>query len=357
MSESSSDGHRYPGRARPVGTSAALFEHAPAPMAAVRAGDDPGVEVVNRAFLERFEGRCPEDGDGGSFRHDTRLGGVECSLVRAAADGRVDRDVVHKTTPDGRRTFAVRAIPADRIDLDAYLQYRDVTTDRVRDQQLAVLRRVLRHDLRNDLTVLLGYAETIAETASDPEIRDQAATMLDAASDLRTVATSAGRMQCVTAAPEPMDLDDAVAKARRAVPDSDATALSIGGPLPSRSVDRRVGVALEELSRTLVEQAGASELGLTVDSADGWTTVTLDADATLCDQERAALEGRDETKLRHATGLSPWIARWAVRAAGGRLHVETEADRCTIVVAAPIQEARDPARHDVAVDARSWADD
>lgn len=356
MSESSSDGHRYPGRARPVSTSAALFEHAPTPMAAVSVGDDPRIEVVNRAYLERFAERRPENGDGGSFCHEAQLGGIERGAVRTAAEGTVDRDVVTKTTPDGRRSFAVRAIPADRVELVAYLQYREVTTERIRDQQLAVLRRVLRHDLRNDLTVLLGYAETIAETASDPEIRDQASTMVEAASDLRSVATSAGRMQCVTAAPESIGLDDVVAKARRAISD-DTEVLPIDESVPPRSVDRRIAVALEELCRTLVEQGGASTLGLAVDTGNGWTTVTLDADATLSEQERAALEGRDETKLRHATGISPWIARWAVRAAGGRLHVEADDGSCTIVVAAPIRDAARAVCGDPELRSRSRADD
>jgi len=357
MSESSHDGSRSPGRARPIGTSAALFEHAPQPMAAVRGVDDSSIEVVNLAYLERFEGRSSESDDGGCFRHESHLCDAERSLVRTAADGTVDREVVSKTTPDGRRTFAVRAIPADRIEIDAYLQYREITTERIRTQQLDVLRRVLRHDLRNDLTVLLGYAETIAETASDPEIRDQATTMVEAAGDLRSVAASAGRMQCVTAAPESIDLDDAVVHARRAVSAADASIFPTVESVPRKTVDRRIAVALEELSRTLVERGGAAELDLSVETGGDWATLTLDADASLCEQERAALAGHDETKLRHATGLSPWIARWAVRVAGGRLRTETDDGRCTIVVEAPIREARNPSQRDAELRSSSWADD
>lgn len=343
MSESSSDGQRVPGRSPIFGASAALFEYAKRPIAAVQGPEDLHIDVVNRAYLARFEGRCPDDG-GGPVRHRRELTEAERDLVTRAADGTPVEDVVSRTTPEGCRSFAVRAIPADGADLAAFLQYRQVTAERIRDQQLAVLRRVLRHDLRNDLTVLLGYAETIADTADDPGTREQAATMVDAAGDLRSVATAAGRMQCVTAEAEATSLGDAVAKARRAIAadgaiGDDAWELSIEGRVPARSVDRRVAVALEELFRTIVKHANATEIGCSVASADGWATITIEADAAIDEQERAALEGRDETKLRHATGLAPWIARWAVRAAGGRLSVEDADDAATLVVAAPVHDA------------------
>lgn len=328
-------------------------------MAAVRIADAPRTEVVNGAYLERFGTRCPGEIDDGSFDHRSNLGAIERELVRAADAGASKADTVYKTTATGRRSFAVRAIPAERAGLAAFLEYRDITEDRIRDQQLAVLRRVLRHDLRNDLTVLLGYAETIVETAENPQIREHAATMLEAAGDLRTVATSAGRMQSVTAAAESTVLGDAITEARRAVASDTSSRLTIGGRVPSGSVDRSVAVALEELCRTLADRDTPTDVDLSVDTADGWATISLDADAALGDQERAALEGRDETKLRHATGISPWIARWAVRAAGGRMDVDVFDDGCSITVATPLLDVVrvDTSKAGFPQGARPWAND
>lgn len=341
MSDASNNGIGEFGTTPSLDSSAALFEHAPRPMAAVGDEGSPRVLVVNRAYLDRFDSRRVEDGNRRQIDRDVQLAGTERRVVRTAtSNGAPASDTLTKQTPDGLRVFTVRAIPAPQSEVTAYLQYRDVTTRRIRDQQLAVLKRILRHDLRNDLTVLLGYAETIAETAEDPRVRGQAATMIEAASDLHTVANSAGRMQRVTESADATPLPDVAARAMRSVTSNSHDEFTIDGPVPSRSVDGRIGIAVEELCRTLCERDEATEIELSIDAAEGWATVTFLADGDLSDQERAALEGRDETKLRHATGMASWIARWATRAAGGRLRVDERGRAgCRVTVTAPTLEA------------------
>lgn len=335
MSDASSGEQRVTARSPSTGGAASLFEHAPQPLAAVRGTDTPAIEVVNRAFIERFERRSVSDSDRGSFRRRTELSTAEREVARAATGGLATDAVTTKETPGGRREFSVRGIPAPDADVDAYLQFRDVTAQRVREQQLSVLRRVLRHDLRNDLTVLLGYAETIAESSDDARSREQAAMMVEAASDLRDVATSAGRMQSVTDSATPTKLGDATTRVRRSVGESFSVGLTVDGPVPAVSVDSRTGVAVEALCRTVADQGGATSARLDPTVANDRVTITVDADGRLSDQERAALAGQDETKLRHATGISSWIARWATRAAGGRLDVCDDSD-CRVRVTVPV---------------------
>ena len=352
MSESSRDGRHLSDQSVSIGASAALFEYAPQPMAAVRGTETPRIHVVNRAFLEAFDGRDVGESDRRSFHRRTELSGTEREVVRTAAAGTTASDALTKRTADGHRYFSIRAIPAPQSDVAAYLQYRDVTRRRIRDQQLAVLRRVLRHDLRNDLTVLLGYAQTIAETSEDPDARRDAATVVEAASDLRTVADSAGRMQCVTAPARPTSLGEITAQVRRSVGQTFPGEFVVEGPVPSIAVDNRIEVALEELCHTVEAHGDATRVRLTADAGDDWATLMLDTDGTLCEQERSALEGRDETQLRHATGIAPWIARWAIRAAGGRIRFERREDGgCRIVILTPTLESA-PTPH-----SSPWQDD
>lgn len=338
MSESSSEEQRAITRTLPIGEAASLFEHAPQPLAAVRGSETPRIEVVNRAFLERFEAQSVAESERASVVRRTTLSERERDVARSAIGGLATDAVTTKQTPSGRRQFSVRGIPAPDADVDAYLQFRDVTAQRVRNQQLSVLRRVLRHDLRNDLTVLLGYAETIAESSDDPRSREQAAMMVEAATDLRDVATSAGRMECVTESATPTKLSDATTHVRRSVDDSVSGELTLDGPVPPVSVDSRTGVAVEALCRTMADQGDARTIRLEHAVENDRVTITVEADGQLCEQERAALAGLDETKLRHATGLSSWIARWAIRAAGGRLHVCDDSG-CLIRVTVPVVES------------------
>jgi len=64
----------------------------------------------------------------------------------------------------------------------------DVTEDRQREQQLAVLNRVLRHNLRNETTVIGGYADLLENALSDPERAAQAGKIEDASDRLLAIA-------------------------------------------------------------------------------------------------------------------------------------------------------------------------
>jgi len=344
-----SDGDRpIADRSVSLGNVAALFERAATPTVAVRGRDAPRVEVVNRAYLRVFDGRDDGSVQPRQFTRRVTLSGVERDLVQATADGTVASDELSKRTHAGRRRFQLRAIPADADGITAFLQYRDVTLRRIKDQQLAVLRRVLRHDLRNDLTVLLGYARTIADTTDDPAARSSATTMIDAATDLQRVAKSAGRMQCVTAAPNTRSLAAILPRVRRELDDDVENGVTVAETPPSSNVDNRVGIALEELCRTLAVHGDANTLTIQPEASEVWTTITVTSDASLSDQQMAAFEGKAETKLRHASGLAPWLARWAIRAAGGRVQVDERPDDGTeITVAVPTASDEAPPREPV----------
>ena len=61
-------------------------------------------------------------------------------------------------------------------------------------KRIAVLNRVLRHNLRNEATVLLGHAENLVENLDDPELRDSAETIHERASVVGGLAADAGEV-------------------------------------------------------------------------------------------------------------------------------------------------------------------
>lgn len=65
--------------------------------------------------------------------------------------------------------------------------------DRLEDRN-AILRRLLRHDLRNDANVVLGHAREIA-AEGDPDSRRRAERIVDAAESLVSLGTEARRLQ------------------------------------------------------------------------------------------------------------------------------------------------------------------
>lgn len=76
-------------------------------------------------------------------------------------------------TDAGTRFFDARVVPLREAagGSGRAISLRDVTDRRIRAQRLAVLNRVLRHNIRNDMNVVTGYAEMLDGSAADAASR------------------------------------------------------------------------------------------------------------------------------------------------------------------------------------------
>lgn len=68
---------------------------------------------------------------------------------------------------------------------------REITERKQREQRLSVLQRVLRHNLRNELNVVMGQADLIARTVDDHDITEKAETIQETAERLRSLGEKA----------------------------------------------------------------------------------------------------------------------------------------------------------------------
>ncbi|GGN14962.1 hypothetical protein GCM10009021_14100 [Halarchaeum nitratireducens] len=136
---------------------------------------------------------------------DVLVDGDEAATIGrdAAAVLTVDLDAVRDgddhsitvTTDDGRYVFAVHRSPLVSGDavVGHTLLFRDVTAERENEQRLEVFNRVLRHNLRNKLTTVLGSTAVIEEEADDPKIRTLAATAHESGAALAAIGEKARR--------------------------------------------------------------------------------------------------------------------------------------------------------------------
>ena len=83
------------------------------------------------------------------------------------------------------------------------MRFRDVTDRQTQEQRLTVLNRGLRHNVRNDLDVVLAYADHISDDEIQTGIKDRATELLelsDKARDAEDVMTAS------TEPPEPVNI-------------------------------------------------------------------------------------------------------------------------------------------------------
>jgi PAS domain S-box-containing protein len=350
------------------------------------------LDVLRRAITESGVGLTMY-GDDGRFRYvndhyaellgDTRTA-IESSAVwetfehltmetfetywESFAEGETHTRQTEHRRRDGSTVPVETVTTAVTIDDDRYhvQTIQGITGQRERRQQTDALHRIIRHNLRNDLTVILGHghrlidrlsgenaasAETIVETAD--ELTELVDTVQDAAEII-------GR----DTIRKPVDVVDML---RETVADLRAdSAATIDVDLPDERyvyADTLLGIALEHVLTNAVEHndAASPHVAVTLSSTTdrtGWITIEVADDGPgIPDHEQAVLTAGEETALRHGSGLGLWIIHWIVSRYGGELDFEENDPRGSRVrIALPVADTVPAADDKATADGRADGD-
>jgi signal transduction histidine kinase len=216
-------------------------------------------------------------------------------------------------------------------------QSRRVTTDRA--VAVSVLSRVLRHNLRNDLTVIRGYVSVLSDESSNSEAVHKIQETIDNLLETSEKARTFERTLVPQAHYEQVDLADLVS---RVVWD-----LSAEYPAATISVDRTetetipvmpsFRTALIELVENAVEHGGDPPVVEVDIRQDGATTVVrvTDNGTGLPPEEQTLLNDDIETPLSHSRGIGLWIARRIAESHGGTISVGNSNGGTTLSIVIP----------------------
>ncbi len=230
------------------------------------------------------------------------------------------------------------------------LLFRDVTGRQNREQRLSVLNRTLRHNLRNDMNVVEGYADQLAATLSGRQA-EMAETIERVAGNLVTLSTKARDAETVMAGRSERPNSTDLGRLLETVVD-DAT---VDHPEVAVDVEVLEDVLVpgtETLRATLFNavenavvhnDAADPEVTVRVERSDGdrVTVVVADNGSGIPESELAALEEGIETPLEHGSGLGLWIISWGARSLAGEATFDTDGTGTTVSVTVPAAGAAD----------------
>ena len=261
-----------------------------------------------------------------------------------AALHRLDRRTVTATVEGRERAYDVGwSSLTDHYDETAghVLTIRDVTERNVYQQRLEVTQRLLRHNLRNDMTVIRGCAALLAEEV-DTEQAPTAQRIVDAADDLldlsektRTMASldssaTSGR----TTVDVPERLATLVADARDEHPEvriecepPEAAEIALSDP-------KLFEIPVRNLIENAVEHNDAAKplVRVRAERADGQIRVHVeDNGPTIPTVEREVLEAGTENQLEHGSGMGLWLTYWSVANIGGTITFDTAEPRGNVI--------------------------
>jgi PAS domain S-box-containing protein len=215
----------------------------------------------------------------------------------------------------------------------------DVTERKQRQEQLSVLDRVLRHNLRNDMNIIRGLAETIRSEATG-EVEDFAARIVEK-SDRLVELTEKERHITALLQEDPEHEQFAVGDRLRAV----ASTVASKHPEASIDVDCADGItvdattrfeqAINELVTNAVVHSDSASPAVTVSAtqtADAVRIEVADDGPEIPEMERGLLTGQtEETPLYHGSGLGLWLVKLIVSRSHGTITVEANTPTGNVV--------------------------
>jgi signal transduction histidine kinase len=258
-------------------------------------------------------------------------------------------ETVELQTDEGVRQFDPRVTAlTDQHDrrIGSMVSLRDVTDREIRRQRLAVLNRIVRHNLRNQAGVIKANTEVVADELSDGRLLDHLDTATASVDSLTALSKKAKTIETVlgdggetTTLSLKALLDETVAESAERWP---AASVSVRECADAQiEIDRQALIfVLRNLVENAVEHADTPtvRLSATVDKTARYpVTLTVSDDGPgIPDSEIEVLESGAETPLKHGSGIGLWVTNWAVRELGGELGFpERGPDGTTVAVRLP----------------------
>lgn len=280
---------------------------------------------------------------------DERYEGLYSEAVEQARGSSVgvesfqDGSPVELVRGDGSRVpVEINAQVVDLLERDALVSiYRDVTDRRRREQQTQVLNRILRHNLRNELTVITGLAEVLSaeldgeNSQRADQIRQKGQTLAELGEKARVAD------EIVTATAEQPShvsvrglVDETVAEI--AADQSECRIQTeFAGAATVQNYRTPLKIALREAVENAVEHSPTEDAGessscdtrvmisvKTIEAESGVEVCITDNGTGIPDHEVEVIEQREETTLTHGSGIGLWLIQWAADAVRGDVSFE-----------------------------------
>ncbi|WP_435124942.1 PAS domain S-box protein [Halobaculum sp. D14] len=229
----------------------------------------------------------------------------------------------------------------DDPDVAGYLvTLRDTTTNDRYEQRLRVLTRVLRHDLRNELNVVLGYADVIVDEG-DEQLSEYGDNIRRAAKRLATLGERVRGVDRTLSDTDhggrPVDVGDVAeevgARAEARFPDADVDVEV--DDCTTGFADELLATATWNLVENAVQHHDGEEpaVRLRVRRTDDAVELRVADDGPgIPADDRDAVESGHETQLKHASGIGLWLVRWIINGVDGELTFEGNDPRGSVVV-------------------------
>ncbi|WP_253736768.1 PAS domain-containing sensor histidine kinase [Halohasta salina] len=328
-----------------------LVENLPIGVYRTTPGPEGEFRLVNQGLVDILEGSSKTDLEKLSVT-DIYVDPTERKQFsdQLLEQGSVEGVELQLQTVDGNPIWCeVSGIAVEEVGETVFeLALQDITERKERQQQLAVLNRVLRHNLRNGLNVIRGNAALLADGV-DGELQSHVTAIEDRIDSLEQLSQKAGTVRSLFDQGREVNSRCDLAELLSEVADDFAerhpeATLSVDevDPVHVRADVRLKLAVLELLDNAVVHNdKPVPTVSISVSDSeskpgDGWVDVSItDNGPGIPEDERRAIETGEETPLQHGTGLGLWLVYWTVSLLGGDISIADVPSGTQIVLTLP----------------------
>ena len=267
--------------------------------------------------------------------HARELFGDYPELVERFEDA-LDVETEISITENGeQRYFHLDITPvgrgADVVD-GRLIVLRDITELKEREQELdllkQVLSRVLRHNIRNDVTVVSGYAEELA-AETEGRTAGMAQQILEKSDDIASRSRKAATIERVLTGDDTLVTlelssltESCVETIRTEFPDAEI-ALDVPPECRVRGHEALEVALTNVIENAVVHSDGTPRVSVGIECGAAAATVTISDDGPgIPAAELSPLEHGEETQLSHSSGIGLWLVSLIVERSGGDVSFE-----------------------------------
>lgn len=263
--------------------------------------------------------------------------GIEMrSKIEAAAVGTPQEFDWRVKRGDGRLIWVNINFTATTVsDTDHILgEISDITEYKYNDRRVSLFHRLLRHNLRNEITVITGFANHIADATESDTIRSQCKKIETAATGLNGIVESMKQ------------IDETLTRERSTTTEQSAltvvtdTLVDIRETYPSASIsvteNSKLRIAVDEAFEYALTHAIENAIvhtkktdptvEITIDESPNTGRVEIRIDDEAPQIPRSELDALDErgttTPTRHGSGCGLFVMKWSIESLGGELRIE-----------------------------------
>lgn len=275
---------------------------------------------------------------------------VQDALARAAEDEFIRYETEVKGA-EGLATIDFSVKPVTDEDGDVTLlivEGRDITAQQQQRQHLGVMQRVMRHNMRNDLSKVKGWAELLAEESDPDERARQFETIERILNQWGSITENMERIQGAIQSQRDeqatVDASGLVEKVTESSKETfpEAVIEAETADIESAPVPAVLGEALRELIENAIEATPDDDCRVEIRLSrpdNDWVYVdVLDDGSGMPEMEADVLENGEETPLNHGKGLGVWMIRMLVKQAGGDVSVDATPDGTTVSLMIPARD-------------------